>query len=171
MPAVAGRPTEVEVRTPRTLLVPAELFDGAHAAALLAAGGVPALDDDEIVWSDPAAEIVAVMAAGREAILRVRSVLGNGVRFTAPLLPLLHADRPTVRICSAPGILYLSVFDTEPLLAEAIPVLSDEDILCLFERLGERFRWADFTLLAAGGDANRLRKLLKNRFKESLCES
>lgn len=170
-PEATSRPaTVVEVLTPRTLLVPGELFGPDRAAALLAAGGLPALADDEIVWSAPRAETVAVMAAAREAVAQVRAALGS-VEFTSPLLPLPAADAPSMRIFRVPGLLYLTVCDRGLRLAEVFPAMSDEDMLCLLERLEERFALKSLVLHLAGDSARKLSKLLKNRFREVLCES
>ena len=55
-PALSGEfpgdgPVEVELLTPRTMLVPEELFDKEHAGEVLAAAGMAALPGECPVWS------------------------------------------------------------------------------------------------------------------------
>ncbi len=161
----------VEVLTPRTLLVPAELFAPESAAALLAAGGVPAHAGDTIVWSDPQAEAVAVMAAGSEAVERVRAYGGAATVFTCPLLPVETPQVPTVRIRRAAGLLYIKVYAPELRMAEVLPAASEADLCVLLERLEGIFPLKEYRLQLVGERDKRLRKALKNHFKEVVCES
>lgn len=172
--ATAGQTAAVliEILTPRTMLVPAALFDASaeHAAALLAAAGMPARTNDEIVWSDTHAETVALMAVGREAIDTVRERFGGKISCTTPLLQEMTANSPVVWMYRAAGLLYIKVFGTKLLLAEVMWAPSDEDVLCIVERLGEAFAWDDYTLHISGRGVGTLRKLLGNRFKTIVCE-
>lgn len=170
VPASGDGPLDVEVLTPRTLLVPAALYRDGQAGMLLAAAGMPAETDDAIVRSDEQDAVVAVMAAGREAIEAVRAGAPAGVRFTTPLLEPIGGDVPAVRCRLAAGIAYIKVWDGSLRMAEAIPAASEEDMLCLFERLGGVFALREYRLYFAGDEACRLRRLLKNRFKETVCE-
>lgn len=170
LPASGDGPLDAEVLTPRTLLVPAALYRDEEAGMLLAAAGMPAEADDAIVRSDERDAVVAVMAAGREAIDAVRACAPAGVRFTTPLLEPIDGDVPTVRCRLAAGIAYIKVWNETLRMAEAIPASSEEDMLCLFERLGAAFALCEYRLCLAGDEARRLRRVLKNRFKETVCE-
>ncbi len=165
-----GAPLEVEVLTPRTLLVPAALYREETAGAMLAAAGMPAAADDAIVRSEERDGVVAVMAAGREAIEAVRASVPAGVRFTTPLLEPLDGDVPAVRGRVTAGIAYIKIWNDGLRMAEAVPAATEEDLLCLFERLGEAFVLREYRLCLAGDESFRLRRLLKNRFKEIVCE-
>lgn len=170
----AGDSTEVsiEVLTPRTLLVPAELFEASAecASALLAAAGMSASADDEIVWSSTNAGVVAVMAVGRNAVATVRERFGGKIGFTTPLLRDMQTQAPGVWMYRAAGLLYIKVYDVQLLFAEVFSAPSHEDVLCIVERLADAFAWGDYALRLAGNEARALRKILKNRFKTAVCE-
>ena len=79
-PALSGEfpgdgPVEVELLTPRTMLVPEELFDKEHAGEVLAAAGMAALPGECPVWSAPQQNAVAVMAAAENALAAVHERL------------------------------------------------------------------------------------------------
>lgn len=160
----------VGVLTPRTTLVPAELFDAAQAERLLAAAGMAPAGGECAVWSAPHCDAVAVMAAPRAAVAQVRERLGADVGFTAPLLGGPQTALATIWVCSVAGLLYIKVYDETLRYAEVVPVAADADAEYLFERLGAEFPTRERTLLLAGDETKRLRKLLGGRFKRVLCE-
>lgn len=174
-PALTGdfpdnAPVEVELLTPRTMLVPAELFDQTRAEALLSANGMPAEADECVVCSDPDAEIIALMAMNGEALRQVNEKLGLRAQFTTPLLHEPNTDAPTVWIRRTAELIYIKVYDGTLRLAEVIPAADDTDILYFFERLSSEFSLADYTLCIAGDNPKTLRKLLGNRFNRTICE-
>ncbi len=77
---------QVELLLPRTMLVPAELFDEKHAAELLAANGMPPAADECVVCCGREEEYVAVAAINREMLRQIEEKLGDRARFTTPLL-------------------------------------------------------------------------------------
>ena len=100
-PALSGEfpgdgPVEVELLTPRTMLVPEELFDKEHAGEVLAAAGMAALPGECPVWSAPQQNAVAVMAAAENALAAVHERLGGRARYTTPLLCVPQTSVPTV---------------------------------------------------------------------------
>lgn len=72
--AVARR-IEVEIVTPRTMLVPKELFDPECGRELLAAAGIRPAQGERIVWSDPGMEAVALMCVSEEALRQLEARL------------------------------------------------------------------------------------------------
>lgn len=164
-------PVEVEVLTPRTTLVPRELFAPEAAGGLLAAAGMPALAGERIVWSDAEAEIVAVMAVGGDVYDAVAGKLGAHARFTTPLLGGSQPETATVWMLRTACLLYIKVYDGGLRLAEVIPAPADADVLYFTERLGVNYSLPGFTLRAAGSEAKALCKLIRKRFKTTLCES
>lgn len=163
-------PVEVEVLSPRTMLVPEEYFDASRGAGLLAANGMPAAADECVVSSSPSQGVVAVAALPAEALRQVRQRLGSRARFTAPLLCGAPARTPAVRLCRRGGLLYVTVFDPSLRMAEVIPVADAAETDFFLTRLGQEFPPEKFILYLAGDAPKELRKQLKNRYKETICE-
>ena len=175
-PALSGEfpgdgPVEVELLTPRTMLVPEELFDKEHAGEVLAAAGMAALPGERAVWSAPQQNAVAVMAAAEDALAAVRERLGDRAHYTTPLLCAPQASVPTVWMYYAAGVLYIKVYDGGELqLAEAIPAATDTDAAYFFERLDGCFPLKEYELRIAGDNPKAARKLLGKRFRQTTCE-
>lgn len=174
-PALLGEfagegPVEVEVLTPRTMLVPEELFDGEHAAKMLAANGMAALTGESVVWSVPQQGIVAVMAVPEDALRSVRERLGDRVRYTTPLLTASETSAPTVWMLYTAGLLYIKVYDGRLRFAEVVPAPDEADMLYFFERLAIEFPLEDYTLNIEGGNGRQLKRRLKGYFKRIVCE-
>lgn len=168
-PAAEGV-VEVEAVTPRTMLVPREVFEPAAAEALLAAGIRPAAGE-RIVWSDPGAETVALMCVAGDAVRQVEERLGDSVRYTSPLLRTPADTASAVWMCRQSGTLYIKVYREQTLrMAEALPAAGEADLLYVAERLQQAFALREYVLIAAGDDAKGLRRLLGKRFGKSLCE-
>ena len=168
-PALSGEfpgdgPVEVELLTPRTMLVPEELFDEEHAGEVLAAAGMAALPGERAVWSAPQQNAVAVMAAA------VRERLGDRAHYTTPLLCAPQASVPTVWMYYAAGVLYIKVYDGKLRFAEVVPAPDESDLLYFFERLGSEFRLRDYTLRIGSGDGRALKRKLGGYFRQIVCE-
>ncbi|WP_295960267.1 hypothetical protein [uncultured Alistipes sp.] len=163
-------PVEVELLTPRTMLVPAEVFDTGIAAGLLAANGMAPADGECTVWSDPQQEIIAVMAVNNEAKRMVDEKLGTRARYTTPLLHWLSAAVPTVWMRHTAGLLYIKVWEGKLRFAGVFPAQEEADILYCFERLGSEFKLGGYELQIARDNYKRLRKLLNVYFKQIACE-
>lgn len=162
-------PVEVELLTPRTLLIPAEVFDAEHTARLLAANGMAPAAGECAVWSDPQQEIVAVMALNDEAKRTVDEKLGARARYTTPLLHPSATAVPAVWMLHTAGLLYIKVWDGKLRFAGVFPASDKADILYCFERLGHEFALDGYELQIAPGSGN-LRKLLNVYFKKIVCE-
>lgn len=163
-------PVEVELLTPRTMLVPAEVFDTGIAAELLAANGMAPADGECAVWSDPQQESIAVMAVNNEAKRMVDEKLGARARYTTPLLHRLSAAVPTVWMRHTAGLLYIKVWEGNLRFAGVFPAQEEADILYCFERLGNEFKLGGYELQIARDNYKRLRKLLNVYFKQIACE-
>ena len=153
-PALSGEfpgdgPVEVELLTPRTMLVPEELFDKEHAGEVLAAAGMAALPGECPVWSAPQQNAVAVMA---------------------PLLCVPQTSVPTVWMYYAAGLLYIKVYDGKLRFAEVVPAPDEADLLYMLERLGSEFRLRDYTLRIGSGDGRALKRKLGGYFRQIVCE-
>jgi hypothetical protein len=171
-----GDAVTVEVLTPRTLLVPAELFDAAEVSELLASAGMACGEGQRAVWSAPApvgpkTAAVAVMVVAAEAAQLIDERLGDRAVFTTPLLEKTTDAHPTVRLELRGGILYIKVLAGTLRMAETIPAASEADIRYLVDRLGRTFPLEEMRLLLSGADAKKMRKLIGSRFKKVICES
>lgn len=165
----------VEVLTPQTLLVPAELLETTSAAELLAAAGMACKPGQQAVRSVPRMlrnkEVAAVMALGEEVLQQVRDRVGYRANFTTPLLEGPMAARQTVWLRRAPGLLYIKVFGRALRLAEVIPAAAEADLLYFIDRLGKALPLRRMQLHVTGPNAKAVRKLVGNRFKHVVCES
>lgn len=161
---------EVEVLSERTMLVPREAFDAANCEALLAANGTPLAEGQQAVYSDPRAEIVAVMALSGDALETVQARLGERAVFTTPLLTTPQTAGPTVWMYLAGQLLYIKVYDSGLRLAEVVPATEQADLVYVVERLGNAFLIGENTLSVAGPAARTLRKLVGKRFGKVVCE-
>lgn len=162
---------EVELLTPRTMLVPAALYDPAQGAGLLAANGMPLRAGECVAASDPSRQYVALMALPAEALRLVDEKLGSRALFTTPLLHDPSAAEPTVWISRRAEILYVKIYDAGALqMAEAVPAPEDADILYLFERMAAVFPLEDHVLRISGDTPKSLRKLLGKSFRKTICE-
>lgn len=169
-PAAEGV-VEVEAVTPRTMLVPREVFEPAAAEALLAAAGIRPAAGERIVWSDPGAEAVALMCVAGDAVRQVEERFGDRVRYTSPLLRTPADTAASVWMCRQSGTLYIKVYREQTLrMAEALPAAGEADLLYVAERLQQAFMLREYVLIAAGDDAKGVRRLLGKRFGKSLCE-
>lgn len=165
----------VDVLTPQTLLVPAELFDAEAAADWLAAAGMACTGEQRAIWSAPTriapeTNVVAVMAAETETVRKVYDRLGYRASFTTPLLKKTAAAN-TVFLHRAAGILYIKVFVRMLCMAEAIPAATEADMLYFVERLNRTFPLKSMRLHLSGVNTARVRKLIGSRFKKVVCES
>lgn len=164
-------PMTVEVLTPRTLLVPVELFDAERAAELLRVAGLAPKSDECVACSDPQAGIAAVVAVPEEALRQLRERWGRSLRFTTPLLADPPKTDSTIRLCHKAGLLYIKVYREKTLrFAEVVPAPANADILYLLDRLAAEFPLNEFGLYLAGDGTRKLQKLLDGIFKEVICE-
>lgn len=164
-------PLTVEVLTPRTLLVPAELFDAERAAELLRVTGLAPKSGECVVCSDLQAGVAAVVAVPEEALRQLQERWGKSFRFTTPLLADPPKTDAAIRLCRKADLLYIKVYREKILrFAEVVPAPADADILYLLDRLAAEFPLNEFGLYLAGDGTRNLQKLLDGIFKEVICE-
>lgn len=158
-------PVMIEVLTPQTMLVPAELFDADRAAELLAVNGMPVTADQCVVCTAPQQNTTAIIALPAEAKRQVEERLGIRAEYTTPLLFTPQETAATVWLYQTPELLYIKVYNGSLRLAEVIAVSSDADILYCIGRLEKEFSLEKYRLCVDGEYAKSLRKILKQRFK------
>lgn len=169
--ADSGEVLEAEIHTAQTMLVPAEYFTTGGAAELLAAGGMPLQEDQCVVWSDPSAEVVALMALPRAVRERLARIPEGRIRYTTPLLTRPDIGGKGVWILRKEHLLYIKVYAESGALclAEVIPATEEADIRYFFERLAALFPLDEYTLYAAGDFPKNLRKEIGHLFKKTTC--
>ncbi len=170
--ALSEAAVTVEVLTPRTLLVPEELFDESHAGTLLAADGKAPLTGEETVHSTPVEGIVALMAVPAQALRQLRERLNpdTELHYTTPLLTPVHPAKPTVLLHRTAGYLYIRIYNGGLRLAEVLPTPTDADIRYALERLETEFPLKQYAAQLSGKEKRRLEKVAGNRFKSVRCE-
>lgn len=164
-----GHDTVCEVLTPKTVLVPQELFDPRQAGGYLNAAGTPCDDGEMPVWSDPEEGIVAVMALPRIEAESLGRPNGGRMRFTTPLLGKAPGGKPVVQLRIGQGAYCVKVWDGGLRLAEAFPLDGPDDPLFTVARLDGMFGFGRFDCLLYGDTS--LRKPLKPYFRHVVCES
>ncbi len=165
----------VEVLTPRTLLVPAELLNQTsdvekEMADLLVMAGLAMKSGDCVICSHENNGVAAIMAVPQDAISRIQNRFKRKVRYTTPLLDLT-AEGTALRIHRVADLLYIKVYSENCLrLAEVVPIVGESDLLYLFERIDAEFPLKTYRAIISGDNPKRLHKLLGRRFKEVVCE-
>lgn len=170
----ASESVSVEILTPRTILVPAELVERGSKntesmAELLAVAGLPLMSGECAVCSSNVNGIVAIMAVPQAAVQQVEEHLKHRC-YTTPLLEI-EAEGTTLRIHQATSLLYIKVYDESRLqMAEVIPVAEESDLLYFIERLEEVFPLKKYRAIISGDETKRIRKIIGRKVKEVICE-
>lgn len=163
--------TTVEVISPRSMLVPAALFNKDAAAEMLAANGMAPLPDETVVTNTTDnRQLAALMAIPWEALDLLSDKLGNEIRFTTPLLTPLCTTEPSMWIEHTASLLYIKVYDAKLQLCEVVAAQNETDIEYFFELLDREFPTRRYTLFLHGSGTARLKGLLSKRFKKTICE-
>ena len=164
----ASQPVEVVLLTAKTTLVPAEFFDGGHAADYLAEVGLAPSADECAVYSNTVNGVVAVMAINKACYDTLKVSIPAGVAFTSPLLGDSTLQKGSV-IHLEERVMYVNVYDGGLRFAEAFECENDADVLYYLATVNEVY--GIYNMYArAMGDVKLLRKLLKPIFKNLVCE-
>lgn len=162
----------IEVVTPRTLLVPEPLYADDRAADLLAADGKHLRTNETAVVTPVQSSLVAVIAVPVEALRQLRETYGEQAEFcfSTPLLSEMRSALPTCRLQLKANHLFVKLFDTALYLAEVIPAPGDADILFAIDRIGSEFPPESCALRLVGRETHRLAKLFGRRYRSVQCE-
>lgn len=164
----ASQPVEVVVLTAKTTLVPAEFFDGEHAADYLAEVGLAPSADECAVYSKAVNGVVAVMAINKACYDTLKVSIPAGVAFTSPLLGDSTLQKGSV-IHLEERVMFVNVYDGGLRFAEAFECENDADVLYYLATVNEVY--GIYNMYArAMGDVKHLQKLLKPIFKNLVCE-
>ncbi len=162
---VTGEGCAVAVDTPRCVLVPVEAFGPGMERGYMEVNRIHCSADEMVVASSPAAGIVALTVAPREAVECLRGMCG-GVEFTSPLLAeLTHPGRQGVGVLLTRRYAYVTALSPEPLYAEAVPRDPAAGMLYCVGRAGECLG-DGFTVSLSGIGAASAAKLFRKYYKK-----
>lgn len=160
----------VVVDTHRVTLVPSEHFVAEEAAKYLAINGLMPQADEEVVWSNPSADIVAVMAVSRNAKCSIEALFQGEIEWYTPLLDSTHSDSVCCCLEITPTACYVRLYDNNGLrLAEALQTSSEVEILYYITQIFEIEKFTAATPIYLRGN-NTHSKTLKKYFKKVICE-
>ncbi len=170
--SLAARADEIVavVSSARTQLVPAEMFDPERSAAYLELAGMAARPSQTVVTSDPAADIVAIMAVESSVLECLGEKIREKIRFTSPLLHTPAVARSVLWLEADGPLLYIKVYDAEGWLrlAEVFTVAGEDELLYYLTRLKD-IHGAE-TILLAAGTPKPVGRLVREHFRKVLCE-
>ena len=158
---------EVVVLTPKTTLVPADLFNSECAADYLVAVGLAPSLDECVVCSKPVNGAVAVMALSNECYAALQG-LKLAVSYVTPLLCGDAVEQGSA-LHLEDDLLYVKVYNKGVLFAEVMECQSDADILYFLAQIDGVYNIYNM-LARATGDTVRLKRVAKYLFKEFICE-
>ena len=130
IPAKEKKTVEIEVLTGKTMLVPREVFDAKAAPALMRINGMEPTEKECILTSDPQQPVIALMAADKASVEKVRARLKEKIRWTSPLLRTGEFTASCLWIFRYEELAYLKVWERQTLrLAETFIAPTGEDLL------------------------------------------
>ena len=160
-------PVDVVVLSPKTTLVPAELFKMESAADYLIAVGLAPCVDECVVCSSAVDGVVAVMAMSKkchDALNGYEHIAG----YVTPFLCGENLEKGSM-LHLEDGLLYVRVYDNGLRFAEVMECLNDVDILYYLTKIDEVYNIYN-TCARATGDTARIKRVTKYIFKELICE-
>ncbi len=170
--SLAARADEIVaiVSSAQTQLVPAEMFDPERAAAYLELAGMAARPSQTVVTSDPAADIVAIMALDSSVLECLGEKIREKIHFTSPLLHTPAHTRSVLWLETDSSLLYIKVYDAEGRLrlAEVFTAAGEDELLYYLTRL--RDIHGTETILLAADTPKPVGRLVREHFRKVLCE-
>ncbi|MBQ8307212.1 MAG: DUF3822 family protein [Alistipes sp.] len=151
----------VEFLSPKTTLVPADLYQEEQAAEYLSLAGMPCSKEEIAIRTSPQEGCVAVMAINRA----LREQLPEQATFTSPLLPTESPTTPTAILEQHGNLLYIQLWNPSLQLAEVLPIQQQEEILYYLARLAQLFPLKGMKLQCRGEEPKRLRKVAQTYFQ------
>ena len=159
---------EVVVLTPKTTLVPADLFDAKSAADYLVAVGLAPNNAECVVCTKPINGAVAVMAINQECNAALHGVGFASISYATPLLCGDAVEQGSVLHLEG-GLLYVRVYNAGLRFAEVMECQCDADMLYYLTQINEVYNTYDMCARATG-DTKSLQRVTKRLFKELICE-
>ncbi len=159
-----GRVPVVSLDTPKTILMPAYLYEKGVEADYLRFNGMEPTDAETAAVSEEQDGIVAVMAVSTAVAELVAREFGEGVRFTSPLLEIASGRKRDVNIFLTRDNLYFTVWDKELKMAEALPDNTGDSLLYCMQVIGRRFKLRRFAINVSGEAAEEAGRVLGEYF-------
>lgn len=162
----AATAVELLVLTPHSALVPADHLVAEDAALHLAAIGYLPTKHERVVISEAHDGAVAVMALDARLVERL-DAHPAAVSYLSPLCRSVEPQSTVIALYGA--VMYLLVAREGLLLAEAVAVENDADVLYYLEAIDRTY--GIYNMYArAEGDSSRLRQICKRQFRRLICE-
>lgn len=143
------------------------------AASYLRVAGIVRTPDEEVVWSDPAADRIAIMAVRGDTLRALIRRTRGALHHTSPLLTegAETADERSVHIrAEEDGLCFIQIYDEGLQFAEALRCDGEADLRYLMTRLGEAFPGLNRrTLRLTGSGATGVRRIVKRYFHRIIC--
>ena len=172
IPAKEKKTVEIEVLTGKTMLVPREVFDAKAAPALMRINGMEPTEKECILTSDPQQPVIALMAADKASVEKVRARLKEKIRWTSPLLRTGEFTASCLWIFRYEELAYLKVWERQTLrLAETFIAPTGEDLLFYVRELTQELQIENCEIRLEGNPTKQDGRLLREYFKHvAICE-
>ena len=158
IPAKEKKTVEIEVLTGKTMLVPREVFDAKAAPALMRINGMEPTEKECILTSDPQQPVIALMAADKASVEKVRARLLRTGEFTASCLWIFRYEE----------LAYLKVWERQTLrLAETFIAPTGEDLLFYVRELTQELQIENCEIRLEGNPTKQDGRLLREYFKSA----
>ncbi len=158
------------VLTPRTTLVPREVFDEKSIENYLDIVGLGCSASERAVASDNLEQIVAVMAIDSQTLDAINLAFGSRASFTTPLLTLQKYSSAAVWLYREENLLYIKVYNTTLRFAEVVECECDADIVQVINDLDKIYSLSDYAIYCHGVRPAAMRKLLSKYYSDVRCE-
>ena len=166
IPAKEKKTVEIEVLTGKTMLVPREVFDAKAAPALMRINGMEPTEKECILTSDPQQPVIALMAADKASVEKVRARLKEKIRWTSPLLRTGEFTASCLWIFRYEELAYLKVWERQTLrLAETFIAPTGEDLLFYVRELTQELQIENCEIRLEGNPTKQDGRLLREYFK------
>ncbi len=172
IPAKEKKTVEIEVLTGKTMLIPREVFDAKAAPALMRINGMEPTERECILTSDPQQPVIALMAADKASVEKVRARLKEKIRWTSPLLRTGEFTASCLWIFRYEELAYLKVWERQTLrLAETFIAPTGEDLLFYVRELTQELQIENCEIRLEGNPTKQDGRLLREYFKHvAICE-
>ena len=148
------------------MLVPREVFDAKAAPALMRINGMEPTEKECILTSDPQQPVIALMAADKASVEKVRARLKEKIRWTSPLLRTGEFTASCLWIFRYEELAYLKVWERQTLrLAETFIAPTGEDLLFYVRELTQELQIENCEIRLEGNPTKQDGRLLREYFK------
>lgn len=161
--------TTVLYDTDRVCLIPAEYYREEDAGRYMTLSGIPDEAERRTVATAPRDGKIALISVARTVHDCLRSVYGDRLVYTHPLLEnaVRHARKPLLAAALTRSFVHLSAHDGGLLFAETLPRHSDADLLYYLGTLTKIYAGTNFRIEISGTDAPEMRRAAARYFRHT----